>query len=291
MIVTSKRCFINVLAQYMDLKTLLDANYFIADARVQSGSMIFDDELRFNEDGQLVVEKQPTVVDKALSRYHIRYSKSELDPSVFMTNQLIGGKGTIGDSCEAFIKYLNNTETIAEIYQYLYGEKLRGNELRIMIYNDDDSVRYYVHVVCQFLAKNFGEDITFIDPQYRPNVYGQSFYPGDKEYARKTIHDLRDYLLLKQFNQAIAQMGYDENVGNLSIWLNAFPPDELMHIYELIFPNDPLPPGNYTTDHIKQIIVGRVSDHLPKTQFALPNLYTTDEYLESLRQELNELGY
>lgn len=291
MIVTSRRCFINVLAQYMDLPTLTEANYFIADTREPMDHLEFDTDVHYNEHGQLVHESKPKVVTPALSRYHIKYGKGQLDPSTFMTTMLVGGNSDNEDPREAFIRYLNHTETIAEIYDFFYGEKLRGNELRILIYNDEDSVRYFVHFVCMFLAKNFGEDISFIDPQYRPYVIGQPTYAGDKEYAKKTISDLRDVILLKQFNQNITQMGYDENMGNLTTWLNAFDPPELMHLYELIFPNDPLPPGNYNTDHIKQIIVGRVSDSLPKPQFQFPNLYTTDAYLESLRQELNDLNY
>jgi hypothetical protein len=88
-------------------------------------------------------------------------------------------------------------------------------------------------------------------------------------------------------------MGYDESLSNLTVWLNTFKPDQLMHLYELLFPNDPLQPGNYTTDHIKQIIIGRVSDNLPKNPFGsqLSNLYMSDAYLDSLNDELDRLDH
>lgn len=291
MIITSKRCFINVLAQYMTLDVLLNANYYIADAKAPNSGLMFDSNMRFNEDGQLVVENAPTqpTISKALSKYNVRYGRGELDPSTFMTTLLTNG-GDMQDPRESFVRSLYNTETIAEVYEFLYGEAPRGNSLRIMIYNDDDSVREFVYLVCEYLAKNFGEDITFIDPQYRPNIIGKAEYKGDKAYAEKTIHDLQDYILLKNFNMAITQLGYDENMNNLSVWLSCFTPEQLMHLYELVFPNDPLPPGNYTTDHIKQIITGRVSDGLPRQQMAFPNLYTSNAYLESLQAELDALG-
>ena len=35
-----------------------------------------------------------------------------------------------------------------------------------------------------------------------------------------------------------------------------------MYLYQKIFPNAPLKPGRYTTDHIKRIIIGRVMQSL-----------------------------
>ena len=290
MFVTSKRCFVNVLAQFMDLETLLNASYYIADVRSRNGSMMFDQNLRYNEEGQLVVEQNPSANSiPAFTKYNIRYGNGDLDPSPYITTQLISGGDQV-DPEEAFVRRLSQTETYANVYDFLYGEKPKGNGLRILVYYDDDTIKHFAHVVCLYLSKNFGEDITFIDPQYRPDIRGQAFYPGDKEYAKKTFQDIQDYLLLTQFNQAITSMGYDESVNNLLIWLNAFEPNQLMHLYEIIFPNDPLPPGNYTTDHIKQIIVGRVSDTIPKNQTILPNLYTTDAYLQSLHEQLEDMN-
>ena len=77
---------------------------------------------------------------------------------------------------------------------------------------------------------------------------------------------------------------------NYLLAVNAFDPYQLMHLYNLLFPNDPLPPDMYTTDHIKRIIIGRVSEQMPKTSF--DNIFFTDDYLKMLeRYEQEEIDF
>ena len=292
MIVTSKRCFINVLAQFMDMQTLSQANYYVIDVRDNPNTMTFNQQLRYDEFGRLVADNTPTMTMPGLSRYHIKYGKGELDPSPNMTTFLASSMYCDADPISSFINHLNQSDTMLAVYQFLYGDRVKGNGLRIVLIYNEDVVRYYGHIICSYLAKNFGEDISFIDAQFRPQlVKGLPEYQGDKAFAAKTIHDLQDYNLIMQFNQEITQIGYDESINNLTVWLNTFSPQDLMHLYELIFPNDPLPSGNYTTDHIKQIILGRVSESIPKTPFSerFGNLYMSDAYLESLQTELDQL--
>ena len=296
MIVTSKRCFINVLAQFMDMDTLSKANYYIADMRDNPGSLMYNDKLEFDEHGRLISVPIPTMTTATpgLSRYNIKYGHGELDPSPNMTTLLMSNEYYSADPVEAFVKHLNQSDTMVAVYQFLYGDPPKGNGLRILLIYDEDVVKYYGHIICAYIAKNFGEDVSFIDAQYRPQlVKGCANYPGDKMFAMKTIKDIQDYSLILNFNNAISQMGYDESLSNLTVWLNTFKPDQLMHLYELLFPNDPLQPGNYTTDHIKQIIIGRVSDNLPKNPFGsqLSNLYMSDAYLDSLNDELDRLDH
>lgn len=293
MIVTSKRCFINVLAQFMDMDTLAKANYYIADMRDNPGSLMYNDHLEFDEQGRLVTTQMPSFSMHALSRYNIKYGHGELDPSPNMTTLLASGEYYNADPIASFVNHLNQSDTMVAIYQFLYGDPPKGNGLRILLIYDEESVKHYGHIICSYIAKNFGEDVSFIDAQFRPQlVKGYANYPGDKTYAMKTIHDIQDYSMILNFNNVITQMGYDESLSNLVVWLNTFKPDQLMHLYELLFPNDPLQPGNYTTDHIKQIIIGRVSDNLPKNPFGsqLSNLYMSDAYLDSLSEELDRLN-
>ena len=293
MIVTSKRCFINVLAQFMDMNTLAKANYYVADMRDNPGSLMYNDRLEFDEQGRLVTTQAPSFSMAALSRYYIKYGHGELDPSPNMTTLLATGEYYNADPIATFVNHLNQSDTMVAIYQFLYGDPPKGNGLRILLIYDEESVKHYGHIICSYIAKNFGEDVSFIDAQFRPQlVKGYANYPGDKMNAMKTIHDIQDYALILNFNNAITQMGYDESLSNLVVWLNTFKPDQLMHLYELLFPNDPLQPGNYTTDHIKQIIIGRVSDNLPKNPFGsqLSNLYMSDAYLDSLSEELDRLN-
>ena len=293
MIVTSKRCFINVLAQFMDMDTLANANYYIADMRDNPGSLMYNDHLEFDEQGRLVTTQMPSFSMAALSRYNIKYGRGEFDPSPNMTTLLASGEYYNADPIASFVNHLNQSDTMVAIYQFLYGDPPKGNGLRILLIYDEESVKHYGHIMCSYIAKNFGEDVSFIDAQFRPQlVKGYANYPGDKMNAMKTIHDIQDYSMILNFNNVITQMGYDESLSNLVVWLNTFKPDQLMHLYELLFPNDPLQPGNYTTDHIKQIIIGRVSDNLPKNPFGsqLSNLYMSDAYLDSLSEELDRLN-
>lgn len=293
MIVTSKRCYLNILTQLMDVDTLLNANYYIADVRApERGSVDLMERMAFNEYGQLVVENNvsSSIPPSSIGKYYINYGNGELDPTPFTTNTLVGIGETCVDPYERFINHLNNTETMISTYNFLFRKELRGNGLQILIFNDDLIVEEYLDIVCNYLAKNFGCDITFIDPLYRPSVKGQAQYVGDKVYAEKTINDLRDAQLLIDFNTVVTQNSMGDCVNNLINYLGAFDAYQIVHLYNLLFPNDPLPPDNYTVDHIKQIIIGRVSQDMPKTSFN--NLFLTEDYLEMLRRyEREEADY
>ena len=77
-----------------------------------------------------------------------------------------------------------------------------------------------------------------------------------------------------------------ESVSNLTVFLNSFNFHELIYLYNLVFPEAPLPPDNYTTDHLKQIIIGRVTQNMPENRFN--NLFVSDEYIDLLSQYDNE---
>lgn len=287
MIVTSKRCYLNILTQLMDLTTLLNANYYIADIHAPDGSVNIMERMMFNEYGQLVVENgidSSTHVPSAIGRYNVKYGNGELDPTPFLTSLLmgLGSEEVFVDPTERIIDHLNKTETMIATYNFLFRNELRGNGLQILIFNDDSVVENFVWLICEYLAKNFGCDITFIDPQYRPNVKGMVQYVGDKIFAEKTIKDLRDAQLLIDFNNAITQASTGDCINNLTTYLTSFDAHQIVYLYNLLFPNDPLPPDNYTVDHIKQIIIGRVSQNMPKT--TLNNLFLTEDYLEMLQR-------
>ena len=44
-----------------------------------------------------------------------------------------------------------------------------------------------------------------------------------------------------------------------------------MYLYGLLFPDDPIPPGNYTVDHIRELILYRTTSGM-RTDTRLPNL-------------------
>ena len=291
MIVTSMRCYLNIVTQFCDLQTLLNTNYYMGDTRTPDGSVHLSDCLKYNEEGQLVVDHSVDMMPSpSIGRYNIKYGSGELDPTPYITNVLVGIGESYADPHKRFIEHLNATDTMIATYDFLFSHELRGNKLQILIFRDDEIIKEFGDIICSYLAYNFGQDISFIDPMYRPDVKGRDRYVGDKNVGQKNINDLRDAKLLIDFNQAICQTGSDECFSNLTVYLNAFDPYQLMHLYNLLFPNDPLPPDMYTTDHIKRIIIGRVSEQMPKTSF--DNIFFTDDYLKMLeRYEQEEIDF
>lgn len=282
MIVTSKRCYLNILTQLCNLDTLINANYFMLDVRSPNGVVEMGSSIHYGVDGKLEVSQNVSTANSCYNTYNITYGKDELNPMPFMVHSVIGAE-ICADPMERFLNHLNNTDTFLAVYNALFRRELRGNKLQIIIISDEDIVINFADTICEYLARNFGADITFIDPQYRPNVKGKIQYVGDKVRAEKVIHDLRDVQLIMEFNSAITQLGYDESLNNLMVWLGTFDFNKIMHLYNLLFPNDPLPPGHYTIDHIKQIIIGRVSRSIPKRQ-SISNLFTSQRFLEELEK-------
>lgn len=219
------------------------------------------DSIRYNEYGQLVEDHTiANVPVNAIGKYNIKYHGGSLNPEPFRAECLMGINDDVSSSYDKFIKNLNNPDSMVEVYNLLYKDELKGNGLQILIYFDDPNLLNYGNIVCQYLAHNFGSDIIFIDPQYRPNCRGYTQYTGNKTNAMKTIQDIRDYSLLLNFSQAVSAASIYNTASNLTVFLSEFTFEQIVYLYNLLFPNDPLPPGNYTIDHIKQIIIGRASE-------------------------------
>lgn len=291
MIVTSYRCFLNVLTQLWTVDQLLNANYYIADCQSPSMNMSLTSSIRYNEFGQLVedadVMAAPSV--SGLGRYNIKYSNGGLNPERYRADCLMGLNDDCSSSYDRFIKNLNNPETMMEVYNLLFRDELKGNGVQVLIYYDDPNLLDYGNIVCQYLSQNFGVDIVFIDPQYRPDCRGYAEYRGNKELGMKTIHDIRDFALLFNFSQSVSCSSLYGSASNITVFLSEFNFNDLIYLYNLLFPDDPLPPGNYSTDHIKQIIIDRASRGI-KPNNALSNITSLDwrELLDRYERESEE---
>ena len=279
MIVTSKRCFLNVLTQLWPAERLLNANYYIGDKRAVNGYTKVNDSLSFDEFGQLIKNNSMTEVPQSFGGcYHIHYSKC-LDPEPFRVDQkLIVGNGSdsVISSEERFINnHLNNPDVFLEVYQFLFKHQLEGNGIQILIMEDDSNLCQFGHIICQYLSINFGVDIIFLDPKFRNKCRGFEYYNGNKELGAKTVKDIRDYELMYNFHQAVSQTSATGSISNLSTYLSCFDFNELMYMYNLLYPNDPIPPGNYTADHIREILIARATVNL-KNDYVFSNLILND---------------
>ena len=119
MIVTSKRCFINVLAQFMNATELLESNYYIADVRNNPSMFQYGQQLHYNEQGQLVSDIQLNMSMPGISRYNIKHGNGELDPSPNMTTLLATHEINESDPKESFVRHLSQTETLASVYNFI----------------------------------------------------------------------------------------------------------------------------------------------------------------------------
>lgn len=272
MILCSKRVFLNVLTQLMDLKTLLNANYYILDARptVGSSGIPWEDTNfpKLNEHGELCYDSTPSLnfseagyIKTGMSKYFIKY-EDVLNPAPFVNMLQAGVHNDYTSPLEKFTDYLRQTDTQISVYQFLFMSKLQGNGLQILIMTDDQSIEDFGSVIASYLSQVFGADVTFVDPQYRPRTKGDIEYKGNKAYADQHIRELRDVMLMSSFEQVITQSQFGNATNNLMQFLNPMDFEQLIYLYNKLFPNAPLQPGNYTTDHIKRIIIGRVLNSL-----------------------------
>lgn len=263
MILCSRRVYLNILTQLMDLEQLLNANYYIIDQSKPTGIANIDDCHRMNSDGAICYE--PTLdfsqayQSGGIHRYFIKYDTS-LNPTPFVSIVSAGIKNDFSTPEERFASYLKQTDTQIAVYQFLFQDKLNGNGLQIMIMRDDMNIQRFGDIICCYLSQVFGADIKFIDPQYRPNTRGRIEYVGDKNYAKQHIMDLRDAMMLSAFEAMVSMSHFGDGMNNILQFLNPMDITQLIYLYNKLFPGDPLPPGNYTEEHIKKIIVGRVID-------------------------------
>lgn len=262
---TSKRCFLNVLCQLMDKDTILNANYYIADCR--SPNRVADkieDDYEYDETlGRWV--KRPVESDnsgmKSATQYLVKYGTGCINPGPQVVDLLSSG----ADPREFYDRIhdiLMNKNIMVNIYEEIYASPKRGNGVLFIIYYVDENIVNWGGIIAAHLAEYFGEDITFVDPKYRPMVKGQLVYPGNKEKALRVEHDLKEYMILSGFISSVKQSPgmMEEAVTNMTSHMADYKFEDAIKLYELLFPHDPLPRGNYTTEQIKEIIIERVID-------------------------------
>lgn len=266
MIFCSRRVFLNVLTQLMDLETLLNANYFLVDQIKPTGRYMSINPSKpvMSQSGEVIFE--PPSIDylerpSSIHSYFIHYS-TIFDTAPFFSIIAASTKNDYTTPLERFVHHLKMTDTQISVYDTLFNVRLQGNGLQILIMKDDVGCEQFGDVICSYLSELFGADVTFIDPQYRPKTKGKLQYVGNKSFAETHIRELRDAKLCAGIQTMIDTAMYGDGLNNLMQFLNN--PDldmaGLFHVYDLLFPNAPLPPGNYTREHLVRIITGQILD-------------------------------
>ena len=262
----SKRTFLNVMCPLMEKNVLLNANYYIADCR--SPSKVNTDDLKdvyYDEIEGKWKEKESTNGMKSASMYNVKYGTGCLNPEPYVTSFLTDG---IDDPVlieKRIVERMRSYINMRSIYEEIYLSPKRGNGILFIIYYSEEGIVNQGHIVAKFLADNFGEDVTFVDPVYRPYVVGQSVYKANPEWFKIVERDLRDTSMLMAFKatykNAMNNGDVVECISNLTNHMATFKFADAIHLYELLWPGDPLPPGNYTTEQIKELIIQRSIDN------------------------------
>ena len=270
MIFCSRRVYLNILTQLMDLDTLLNANYFLIDQVKPTGYANIDDGQMDREFGQSQPalnqfgEITPGLIFPKKTNMHgyfIHYT-NVFDCTPFLASASASAKNDYSSPMEKFMSHMMTSEFHQRVYETIFNVDLQGNNLQILLMRSDYNCQMFGHVICQFLSQVFGADITFVDPKYRPRTHGQLQYIGNKDYARQHIQELRDMALKTRIQTAVDTAQYGDGMNNLMQLLNNgdMTIEKLFYVYNLIFPNAPLPAGNYTKDHLIRIICGRILD-------------------------------
>lgn len=282
MILCSKRVYLNVLTQLWDRDTLLNANYYILDQN-NTGLGGVSTRISYDGNGNLVQENN----DSISSKYNIKSIRGNvLDPTVYRTTLLTSeGESPEQAICNYVIKELDKDGNKYLIWDTLFSSELKGNKIQIGIYLDDETLIDFGNLICQYLSHNFGCDVIFLDAMCRKNVFGQPFYPGNKQNGLRMSDYLRDYKLLNDFQTNLTTSLSAAGSHNLSVWMARLDWDTLVRIYNLLFPNEPLKPGEYTPEMLKQIIIGKSMEGAPTVDrnSAIGNLiYSTSNLFQDV---------
>lgn len=269
MIVCSKRVFLNVLTQLMDANTLINANYYIADQATRNGIAQMSDNITIDGEGTYRIDNTVATSSVSLNPYHINYGDGTLSPLALLSQLVLEQTGK--DVETMFKEKLMCNDSLICTFNFLYANKPKGNGLRILLYVND-SIVPFIHIVCEYLSNLFGEDIMFIDKQYRNDIIGRVQYTGNQQKAQQVFREIMDYKMMKD----IIDLGSNYQYGfgdthNLEEYFESYSVPQMFYVYEKLFPNEPLPIGNYTKDHMLHILTRKLMHAFPQ-QTTMQNL-------------------
>lgn len=266
MILCSKIAFLNVLTQLMDYDTLLGSTYYTPDAGIMAQSrgkaVNLGETFKFDETGALVQETT-NLSGSTMTQFNIYSYCPTLDPLVF-SNHISFDIAGANTQEEIFINSLKKDDSLLAVYKW-FVKQVPDNDasMRILMYENHKTLWKYGAIIADYMSSMFGFDVIYIDRIYNPHIPGNKMYSGNAENARRLIEYLSKKEIEEQFNNVntlfgSGELGSDEPLNNLNTLLfdKNFP--ELLRIYQTLFPNEPLPAGNYTETRMREIITGKL---------------------------------
>lgn len=260
--IMSKRVYLNKFCPMTPKEILLNANYYIADCTSPGYSTVDVTDQFEEKDGEWVI-KNTGSIRKATSTYNIRYGKGCLNPGPYVTTILSSKADLMTRMKETLSAFDNMRSIMEEIYQ----PARRGNGLLIIIFYEDNNLKLFGDLICQHLVDNFGEDITYLNPKYDPSFVGHvSYHCMDMDRVHRVTRDLKDAIQLFDFKSVISMTpDIESSVNNMISFLTGYEKTEdMIHLYELLWPEDPLPRGKYTLEQVREIIIAKIVDSKPQ---------------------------
>ena len=264
----------------MTREQLIDAQYYIADkiSKVNTDDLPFTD---IDSDGCYTNKREESNsheipgVEQA-SPFCVGYANERtnlsMQPLLTSQNIDIDKISKSKDPRDRYFARITNEEFMVALWSNVISN-IRKDKLFIMIFMDEPTVRYGADMVCNLFADAFGQDITFIDPQYRPHVHGRVTYVGNKQKAEQVILNIRRKIRIGAFMAAMAQSNVESNDINLETFMSAYTRiEDIIDLYNSLWPDDTLPAGNYTVADVKELIIRRAMDERSPSQQRLPNL-------------------
>lgn len=268
MILCSKIAFLNVLKELMTTKEIVESTYYVPDSSCLNSNrgrnMKLMDRVKFNEYGQIVREEG--YVNTTISSVELYSYCPTLDPLSYNTS-LMEGIDNFENPVERYVETcLKKDRALTSVYEFLIKQPPRsGNGERIIVYEHYDSLWQFGHAIAEYLSTYFGFDIIYLDRIYNPYIRGKKKYIGNPDNAKKTIKICRDRELVQGTINALAGwgagFGSDENLNNITIYLNGLKWEKLQRLYELLFPDEPLPADYYTESRLREILKGKINDN------------------------------
>lgn len=302
MIVCSQTCFLNDLTQLYPREVLLKAHYYIADLTGPGNQfrhdtndlekqILYGEEkrLRYDQYGNFIKDDDddtsgvstgnPVTICEKTSFYNVTYTRGALNPTALRIRGKVGPETVAKTPEERFYNELRGPDSSIEIYGDLFKEKPKGNGLQILIWNNDELCTKFGWVVNEFLSGCFGADIIFIDAIYRTRISknAKKQYTGNKQYALQYIQWVRDQQLMNNLEGDMTNVGLRESIANIRNRIAAQNWASLIHTYNLLWPNDPLPQGNYSEEQLKEIITHKLlQSRQPSPLDKLDNMFSVN---------------
>lgn len=261
----SKRVFLNVFCPMTDKSVILNANYYIADCRSPGNVKQSAGTIKYVDGEWINLDEETTNNDhlKRTSQYNVKYGNDCIDPAPYVTTLISDTYDTEDGMQIRMRKTMESFVNMRSQMEEIYTPVRRGNGLLFIIYMHDDNIVNFGDIICQHLVDHFGEPITFLDPKYRPNVRGKVLYEcHDMNYVHKVNRELNDAITVYDFLAAVGQSpDIEGSVNNMSTFLAGIDKvQDMIHLYELLWPDEPLPVGKYTLEHVREIIMGKILD-------------------------------